>query len=259
MALEIGKFWRGKHGRLKIVAVIAIIIIFVLFVFFVDNETTSNVPESQKNAIKPTGNNAQEIEKIITGYKITNNNRLISPTVEPPKIVKKGCKANSTPIININQKIVNDHDFDNKGNNWAIDTYEHNLKIWKQPENSYTFCAEQNLVGIFKVISGKTSPGNKASILTGNEDGILIGSSRIIIIGLLKNEPVWPVTGTVEEANYQCVFDNNCSKSDSSSWSAKYFDNIAWGYPKTDWFNWTYKNGNYVWINSSEGNYGDVL
>lgn len=261
MALPINKFWTGKHGVQKFIAVVLIISLFILFIIFVNSETTSTSNDTQKNNINITSETQKDKYEATYNKIITKSNNLpsVTPAEKRPQITKKGCGTGGAPIININQKIINYHDIDTNNNNWAIDTFDQNIKIWKRPENSYTFCAEQNLLGSYNVIAGKTSPGDKAKVLTGNENGVLIGSSRLIIVGLLKPNPAWPTTGNVETGDYQCVFDKNCPTSENHFWTQTYFENIAWGYPKTDWFSWTYRNGDNARINSSDGNYGDVL
>lgn len=260
MAFEIGKFWAGKNGKLKLLAVVLIIAVFVLFVIFVNDETTSTVSKSKDSNVNKTKDQAGVISVFpINTTNLNIKNSRITPTEVPPQIANEGCGVSGAPIIDITQKVINDHDFDANGDDWAIDNYDQHIKVWKRPENSYTYCAEQNLVGFFDAIAGRTSPGSKAGVLVGNEDGTLTGNSRIMIVGLLKSNPGVPLIGTIPTADYQCLYDENCPEDNSHFWSDIYFDHVAYGYPTSDWFVWTYKNGDHMWINSNKVNYGDIL
>lgn len=169
----------------------------------------------------------------------------------------KECKRIGEPVINIDQKIVNDVDEGIAGSYWAYDAYDQHIQVWKQGDNTY--CAELSMDGQYDAQPGKTSPGNKQSLLTGREDGSLHADNRIIIHGNLKSEPEWPTTGVVDTQDYQCDLSGNCPGEENNQWYTKYFENIQQGDPTTERFEWTYRNGDTVWINSSESNSGDIV
>ncbi len=173
------------------------------------------------------------------------------------QLAKTDCNLSGDPIINIDQKIVNDADLINEDVYWANDNYDQNIKVWKQANNAY--CAEINLVGSYDAQQGATSPGNKQAVLTGNEDGSLNGSSRVTIVGDLKSNPEWPTTGSVGTEDFECDLQDTCTDYESKLWYTKYFENIEEGYPNVEWYKWIYNNGDKVWINSSEGNSGEDI
>lgn len=93
------------------------------------------------------------------------------------------------------------------------------------------------------------------NILDGDEDGVLQGGYDATVVGTILASPAWPTRGFVGEHDYQCDIVANCPG--YVSWLAQYF---APGYSFTyNWWGWIYRAGKHgVWINSSDGNSGDI-
>jgi len=179
-----------------------------------------------------------------------------SEFVAGPELVKNQCDAVGSPVINVTQKIAQSIDSGEAGNYWAFDDYNRTIKVWKQ--NDGTFCAVVGYEGKFDAQAGQTSPGN-TGVLTGSEDGNFKGGYRAVIGGVLKANPDLPKKGTIGSVNYGCDLAGNCPG--AFDWTAKYFNTADVGFTfDYAWWGWEYHNtGKNVWVNSSEGNSGDIL
>ncbi len=168
---------------------------------------------------------------------------------------KKLCDATGSPVINVTQKITNDADSGQAGNYWAFDTITRQIKVYKQTDA--TFCAIVDYQGRFDSQAGQTSPGATGT-LTGVEDGTFKGGYRATITGTLKANPSWQTKGSVGTTNYQCDLSGNCPG--AVSWVNVYFTNGP-SDPGFDyqWWGWQYQYQNHTWINSSDGNSGDII
>jgi hypothetical protein len=109
--------------------------------------------------------------------------------------------------------------------------------------------------GKFDAQAGQTSPGTGGT-LDGDEDGTFQGGYRATIAGTLLSSPTWKTTGMVGTFDYECDISGVCSN--YVSWVAKYFNGGAvFTY---EWWGWIYHGGKHgTWVNSSDGNAGDIL
>lgn len=172
------------------------------------------------------------------------------------QVSKKQCDTTGSPVIDVNQKIVNDVDSGEAGNYWAFDTFNRHMQVWQQTDNS--FCALVKYDGKFDAQAGQRSPGN-TGVLTGSEDGNFDGGYRATITGTLKANPDLSTHGSIGTTDYQCDIAGNCPG--YFDWTSKYFNTASTGFASTlTWWGWTYHaKGNHIWINSIDGNSGDVL
>lgn len=186
---------------------------------------------------------------------LTNNTQAV-PDLKPQKeVAKKACNTTGSPVINVTQKIVNSIDSGEAGNYWAFDDYNRTIKVYKQLDNAY--CALVDYQGKFDSQAGQTSPGNTGP-LTGNEDGTFKGGYRAIINGSLKEVPDLQLNGSIGTVDYNCDLSGNCPG--AFSWPDKYFVTGATGYTFSyGWWGWEYNYKNHIWVNSSDGNSGDIL
>jgi hypothetical protein len=172
-----------------------------------------------------------------------------------PQLVKGQCdNPHGTPVVDVNQKVVNDVDSGNAGNYWAFDTYSRHIQVWKQVDGD--FCAIINYSGAkFDAVAGQTSPGT-TGVLAGNEDGPFDGGYRATIAGTLLTSPTWATRGNAGTFDYGCDLFGNCSG--YVSWTDQYF---AAGYVfNYEWWGWEYKGAHHhTWVNSSDGTFGDVM
>lgn len=173
------------------------------------------------------------------------------------QLFQKECIKSEDPIIDIHESIVNDADIAYGVDYWANDAYDQNIKVWQQGEN--TFCAEITFEGTYDAQPGKLSPGKKRAVLSGDEDGTIHGSTRLAFVGTLRDEPEWPTTGYVGTTDLGCDLEGDCKNYKSKLWYNKYFESIEQGYPKDEWHEWIYQNGDHQWINRSGGNAGEDI
>lgn len=157
------------------------------------------------------------------------------------------------PVILVTQKVINDVDSGVGGNNWAFDHYTRIIQVWAQVNGDY--CAIVTYTGRFDAQAGQASPGN-TGILDGDEDGVMLGGYRATVTSSLLASPLWKTHGNVGTFDYQCGLDGNCLG--YVSWVGQYFDG---GYTfDYDWWGWIYHAGKHgTWVNSSDGNSGDIL
>lgn len=164
----------------------------------------------------------------------------------------KNCDTSGAPVINVTQKIVNTVDSGEGGNNWAFDDVNRQIKVYKQADN--TFCVLADNEGKFDSQAGQQSPGNTGP-LTGSEDGTFKGGYRATITGSLKETPELSTKGNIGTVDYNCNIAGTCPG--YYNWVDKYF---APGYVFSySWWGWEYKYKNLKWINSSDGNSGDII
>lgn len=170
-------------------------------------------------------------------------------------VSSKQCNTDGEPVINVEQKIVNDADSGEAGNYWAYDTIERHIQVWKSAKNSY--CATVNYEGRFQAIAGQRSPGN-TGVLDGTERGTFEGGYRANITGSMLSNPSLPTHGSLGTTDYACDIHGNCPG--AFDWTTKYFNTSAAGFTfDMPWWGWTYRNGTHVWVNAITGNSGDVI
>lgn len=173
------------------------------------------------------------------------------------EVNKKECDAKGSPVINVTQKVVNSMDSGTAGNYWAYLTFNRHIQVWEESDG--TFCALVDYDGRFDAQEGQRSPGNTAD-LTGSEDGNFKGGYRATITGVMKAKPELATKGSVGTVDYKCnVVSKSCAG--GYDWTKKYFEDGDVGFTFSyGWWGWTYHTaGNHTWVNSSEGNSGDVL
>lgn len=168
------------------------------------------------------------------------------------------CDESLKLVIDVTQKVLNDVDSGEAGNNWAFDNYVRQIQVWVQSDGSY--CALVRYKGMFDGQENQQSPGTLSSppggLLSGEEDGSFEGGYRAIIMGTLKSNPDWSTRGSIGTFDYQCTIAGICPG--YKNWVDQYFNP---GYVFLfDWWGWIYHCGNCgTWVNSIDGNSGDVL
>lgn len=191
-----------------------------------------------------------------------NNSRNFNPDKQ---LSKSACgKDLKDPVINVVQKVQNDADSGEGGNYWAFDYYTRHIKVWQTAtgEKSNTYCAIVTYDGQFYTVPGQVGPGNRPSgalINTATNapvNGEMSGGRRVTITGTLLGSPAWPTNGSVGTTNYKCDITGNCLG--IISWPGQYF-NSNYLYNE-DWWGWMYNGGSHgTWVNSSDGNSGNIL
>ncbi len=188
---------------------------------------------------------------------------LASPVLaSPPERINSGTQLNAgecdpsagTLVINVVQRITGDIDSGEGGNYWATDEYSRHIQVWQVGPT--TFCAVVKYTGSFSTVEG-ASPGNTGT-LSADVTGTMEGGYRAVITGTLKSSPIapWKTKGNVGSFDYACdPQTGGCTG--RVTWTDKYFEaGYAFGY---SWWGWNYHAGNNgSWVNSSDGNSGDI-
>jgi len=171
------------------------------------------------------------------------------------EVNKQQCGAVGSSLVDIDQNVINDADSGEAGNYWAFDRYHRAIKVFATAVPN-TYCAIVKYDGFYDGQAGQTSPGNTGT-LTGVEDEAFAGGYRAIITGALLADPAWKKYGKVGTTDYQCDLSGNCPG--RVDWVAQYFE-PTYGF-SYGWWGWIYygrgNRGN--WINSVDGNSGDIL
>jgi len=165
------------------------------------------------------------------------------------------CQTKGSPVVNVTHEVVDSVDSGLAGY-WASEDYNKRIQLWDQGDGVY--CAVVSYLGHFTGVAGQQSPDDTEP-LDGSERGSFQGGYRMIITGDLLAEPTWPARGQLGVIDYECTtpvgFAVSCPG--SVNWIDQYFDS---GYHKEyAWWGWIYHGGRYgVWVNSSDGNAGNI-
>ena len=165
------------------------------------------------------------------------------------------CETKGSPVVNVTHKVVDSVDPGVAGY-WASEDYNRRIQLWDQGGGVY--CAIVSYQGHFTGVAGQQSPYNTEP-LDGDEDGAFQGGYRMIISGDLLTEPSWPTRGPVDTVDYECTtpvgFAVDCPG--AVNWIDQYFEpGYAYEY---EWWGWIYHGGRHgTWVNSSDGNAGDI-
>lgn len=183
-------------------------------------------------------------------------------TVAKPGPIGKGeldreaCNAVGKPVIDVNEKVLNDADSGTAGNTWAIDNYSRHIQVWQTSTSPDTYCAVVTYKGgKFAAIEGARSPGNTTTI-GANVKGDFSGGYRATFTGTWLATPAWPTHGSVGTVNYGCT---STACSGLVDWVGQYFSPYS-NFVQT-WWGWSYKASGHhgTWVNSIAGNSGDIF
>jgi hypothetical protein len=162
------------------------------------------------------------------------------------------CETSGSPIVNVNYKVINSVDSGTAGNYWAFTDYSKRVQLWQQGDDAY--CAVVSYQGHFAGEEGQRSPGDTES-LDGDEDGTFQGGYRATITGELLADPTWPARGHVGVIDHGCDISGACPGRDN--WVEEYFG-PGYGFEYA-WWGWIYHGARHgTWVNSSDGNAGDI-
>lgn len=153
-------------------------------------------------------------------------------------------------VLNVTLKIDNSMDSGVAGNYWAYDFLNRHIQVRQVEEG--VFCAEVREAGKFVTVEGR-SPGNTDDISAGIK-GQIKGGYVMTINGTLN--PSYDLFGNIGTFDYQChPEDSLCDN--PFNWIGAYFDpGYTSSYQQWEWVYHAGKHG--IWVNSSEGNSGDI-
>lgn len=183
------------------------------------------------------------------------------PAVAAPPNLNWGAKVNSGQcstdgqlLINVTSRVTNSIDSGVRGNYWAVDNYNKNIQVWTTSDPA-VFCARVLYLGQFTGVAGY-SPGGTGTLAGGEKGSFEGGYWATITNASLKSTPGWKMRGNVGSFDYAChAASGTCDA--AVNWLAQYFDSYTFTY---NWWGWTYHAGrNGAWVNSSDGNQGDIV
>ncbi|TBR26429.1 MAG: hypothetical protein EPO63_00200 [Candidatus Nitrosotenuis sp.] len=163
----------------------------------------------------------------------------------------KQCRTDDAKkIIQVTQKVLNSVDSGVAGNNWAQDSYIRHIQVWQLSDGS--FCAILKYEGHFVTFSGP-SPAGTSTVDAGVKGTFDGGYVTTNFTGTLS--PTVPTHGSIGSFDYQCDVSGNCPG--FVNWIDLYFADTD-GFDLT-WWGWKYHAGKHgSWVNSIDGNFGDI-
>jgi hypothetical protein len=177
------------------------------------------------------------------------------PTLNWGSQVNAGvCETDGPPVINVNFTILNTVDSGEAGNYWAYDTINRSVQVWQQTNGS--FCAEIRDKGKFDSQLNQESPGD-TGLLSGDEDGTFQGGYVLNVTSTLLDWPTQATRGNIGVFDYNCDLSGTCPGYEN--WLSWYFSSYTGSDYSYMWWGWVYHNRSNTWVNSSDGNAGDVI
>jgi hypothetical protein len=200
------------------------------------------------------------------GHGDRNHNGVFNPDKQ---LSDSACEGKlGRPVVDVTQKVQNDVDSGEAGNNWAFDYYNRHIKVWQTAAptgagGDSTYCAIVTYDGNFYAVPGQIGPGNTppgAIINTPTNEpvnGNMSGGYRATFSGVMSTTLSWVTHGNVGTFNYACNLSGTCGPG-KVDWVGQYFP----GYTAFDqpWWGWKYNGGSHgTWINALSGNSGNIL
>jgi hypothetical protein len=157
-----------------------------------------------------------------------------------------------TLVVNVVQKITGDADSGVAGNAWAYDDLVRQIQVVQTAPGS--FCATVKYQGNFTTNEGP-SPNATATVAEGVVGTFEGGYVSAVFTATLRAAPGARTRGSIGTYPYDCDAAFNCPG--YVDWTTLYFENVSgWGLA---WWGWVYHAGNNgSWVNSIEGNTGDI-
>ena len=133
-----------------------------------------------------------------------------------------GC-GGGTPVLSVSYHVVNDVDTGLQGNNWAFDTYDRSVRVWRKAPGRY--CSTSTYQGEFTTIAG-ASPGGKATLPAGIR-GTFTGSSVTTFRGTFAPQGT-ATRGFLGSKDFACTSaDQRGQCSGTWDWLRAYFTGIS--------------------------------
>jgi hypothetical protein len=158
------------------------------------------------------------------------------------------------PVINVNEKVVNDADSGFAGY-WAMDNFVRHIQVWEIGKGSGKYCALATYEGKADAFAGANGPAGSGTIGSGVSAVMKGGYRSTVFTGTLRSTPIWKTKGSVDTVDYGCNHAGVCSN--AVDWTTIYFSSTA-GFD-LEWWGWLYDAGAHgSWLNSSEGSFGNI-
>jgi hypothetical protein len=157
-----------------------------------------------------------------------------------------------TPIIQVNETVLNDADSGFGGNAWAFDNYTRHIKVFQLSDGS--FCATTHYEGSFTTNAG-VSPSGTSTVSAGIAGAFIGGYRATQFTGTLLASPAAKTHGNIGTFDYMCDPTFTCPG--FVDWTTLYFSTTS-GF-NLDWWGWIYHGGsNGTWVNAVSGSTGDI-
>ena len=151
-------------------------------------------------------------------------------------------------VLSVSYHVVNDVDTGVQGNNWAFDTYNRVVRVWRKAPGR--FCSASTYNGEFTTIAG-TSPGGRTQLPAGIR-GTFTGSSVTSFRGTLAPQGA-QVRGFVGIKDFACTSaDQKGQCSGTWDWLRTYFTGI-------DRFKYVRYSFRYHATENGKGTWSDTL
>ena len=140
----------------------------------------------------------------------------------PAQATNLGCGSGKL-VLSVSYHVVNDVDTGLQGNNWAFDTYNRAVHVWRKAPGR--FCSASTYDGEFTTIAGP-SPGGKAELPAGIR-GTFTGSSVTTFRGAFAPRGA-PARGFLGGKDFACTSaDQKGQCSGTWDWLRAYFSGIS--------------------------------
>jgi hypothetical protein len=140
----------------------------------------------------------------------------------PAQASNPGCGGGKL-VLSVSYHVVNDVDTGVQGNNWAFDTYNRSVRVWRKSRGR--FCSASTYDGEFTSIAG-TSPGGKTQLPAGIR-GTFSGSSVTTFRGAFAPQGA-PARGFLGSKDFACTSaDRKGQCSGTWDWLRDYFGGVS--------------------------------
>jgi hypothetical protein len=140
----------------------------------------------------------------------------------PAQASNLGCGGGKL-VLSVSYHVVNDVDTGLRGNNWAFDTYDRSVRVWRKAPGR--FCSASTYGGEFTTIAGP-SPGGKTTLPAGIR-GTFRGSSVTTFRGTFAAQGA-PVRGFLGSKDFACTSaDQKGQCSGTWDWLRDYFTGVS--------------------------------
>jgi hypothetical protein len=165
-------------------------------------------------------------------------------------------------VLSVRYHVVDDVDTGRRGNNWALDTYDRAVRVWRTSVHEY--CAASTFEGAFTSLAG-TSPGGKTTIPAGIR-GTFKGRSSTTFHGALKPR-ARSTRGSLGTKDFQCTSaDRKGACAGTFDWLNAYFTSTdqfrSFAYVRYEFGYHATEAGKGTWTDRLEGgrfrSHGDI-
>lgn len=165
-----------------------------------------------------------------------------------------GLTKQSKSVVNVSFRLINDYDSGVQGNAWANDTVHREIRIWQVSPG--IFCGTVTDTAKFATFAGP-SPGGTGTVTADIPGAIRGGEITGQFAGTLNPAPAYPTQGNIGQDN---TFDLMCTSAYDCPGARPTIGSYVSGYAgQLQWWGWQYvTNGHGIWVNSQDGNTGDI-